>query len=311
MIVKPIVFPDDTKKVGASDKGPRPLVFDEVPKTKDELQYMNTYIPATKLFVDDAMDSRPSPAKQENQPKKTVGAPPAFKDPAPPLRTPSAPKSVFAEQTHALHNSVMAEMQKSFASVVAQDAQKVERHIKQLLPLTAEKATGWAEKHIRGVGQLVTASSAIAKRFSAASGEQLMAEALEEANGSGGLFKKLMRSSKGQSNLRPQLAGIRAQIGLWLPECEKMMTESITGMQKVSFSLASLSAVRTVYGDTLDALIAASADTRRVVLQQALTQLELTRTQMEQLRATMLDQVMRMDQLLNITLPAIDAAKKD
>lgn len=203
---------------------------------------------------------------------------------------------------------VIAEVRQSFAAVYATEYTRIDRYIKQLLPLTSEKCISWGDKVLKTVGELSSNGSKLTKRFSEANSEELMRDALDDANGSGGVLDRMFRKG-GTANVKPRLAGLKAQLSGWLPECENISNQARETRIKATAKMVAFASVCAVVGDQLDASIATVANSRRIILQQSLAQLELTAAQMDQLRATLLDQIARVDQLLYVTIPAIEAAR--
>lgn len=110
------------------------------------------------------------------------------------------------------------------------------------------------------------------------------------------------------TKLNELIAVLMTSLDMWMKQCTTLLDKARTNLEESLVKMLSLSAVCDTVGEPPDQGLAQAMYNRRVMLQQGATQAELVVRQLESIKQQLIDQRMRADQILNVTIPAWKSA---
>jgi hypothetical protein len=229
--------------------------------------------------------------------------------PRPPA--PATPKPVLQQvQAPQLHGDALKALMASHPDIVRHEELRVIRQLQQLLPLQVAVVMDWGTKTMERMRQDSVHAANMIKTFTQAKGNDLIEAAVNAATGvtKAGLWQRLTKSAVDPVSMEPQLAALQSQLGPWMKECDDRIVSAKKQSYDTLIKLATLSAVADSVGTITDNTLELAVNNRRTILQQGVLQSELIVKQLEDVRTQIIDQRMRIDQVLNVTLPAYKAA---
>jgi hypothetical protein len=284
-VVKPVSFnnaphPAPKKK----EQGPTPLSFPPAP-------------PKVPLVP---TSTTPKPLSFDN-----VRVPPKSVAPAPLSSKPSPAVST------GIHGDALKHLRTKHPDLVRQEELAIVRQLQQLLPLNIVVILDWGTKTMERMRDDTREATNFVTMFMQANGNDLIERAIDAIRGTTtkGFFDRLLSKTDDPVSLEPSLAALQAQLVPWMTQID----DRIVSAKKHNFStmvkLATLAAVADTIDQITDNSLDLAINNRRMILQQGVTQSELTIKSLEDIRQQIIDQKMRIDQVLNITLPAYKAAR--
>ena len=270
-MTKPLVFAETAAPVKVAS-GPKPLAFPEPAAKQPPAQHSTGRL------------DFPTTAPKVEHPK------------------PADPKLLFGEARSPISGDTLKYIQTNFADLFREHRQKFELQVSQLLPIKLETVMEWGSKTMERMRETSNTAAALTADFSAADGTKLLDEAVKAVqNYSPGL---LSRFKQKPTDYEPRLSVLQSSLSGWMAKCGSLLKAARENHQAVLVKMLSLSAVYEVAGEPPDQMLAQTLHNRRVMMQQGATQSELVMKQLEAMYQQMVDQHQRVDQVLNVTLPA-------
>lgn len=279
--MKPLVFPTHSTSVAPSvfDKntdGPKPLVF-----------------PSTQAQA----------AKKE--PVQVVARKLSF----PPVSSPPAtvvPQAAFNNNTSPQVRAVIAELKKSHAVLYAAEGNKLEREVEQLVPLDISRVMSWASTYLTALTEISSSTAHLVRSFSEARGAELIDETVRALTHKQSFLSKMMGDPVAAP--KPRLMALRAQLQNWVPSSAASAEQIEKVRTKLTTKMISLRVVSDMCGNPSDAALSDALYERQMLLAQATTQSQLVAQQLIDVRRQIIDQLARIEQLVNVTIPAYETA---
>lgn len=291
---------------------PKPLDFSKVatppPKpvasSPKPLNFGNVVVPA-----------KPAPVAAPVAPAPKV-KPLDFGNVVAPVKHVAAPAPVarpmFVERADAADSrapDAMKIAEAKFPDLVRQNREKIELQIRQLLPLKVDVVLEWGDKPLSYAAQQSGATTKLQREISSSNTNSVIEHAVNATqNNPNALMRMLGRDDA--VAFKPRLAVVTSNINRWLQTIATTVSEIETTRTKLMVNLASLVAVVDMVGaipdDELDRVVAS----RRMILNQATTQTELSIASCKETRRQLIEQKSTVDTLLNVTIPAYESAKR-
>jgi hypothetical protein len=286
---------------------PKPLSFDKVPSAQStapaKVPKPLSFPPSPPKAV--APQAAPAPAVK---PLSFANAPPA------PARAPAPPSPRPVMQTinaPEIHGDALKALKATNPDLVRQEELRVIRQLQQLMPLRLDVVMDWGSKTMERMRDDSKQAAAMIKLFVQANGNELIESAVNAATGvqKAGLWERLTTKAVNPIDLEPQLAALQSQLGPWMKQCDERLVSAKQHNYDTVIKLATLAAVADTVGTIADNTLDMAVNNRRTILQQGVLQSELIVRQLEDVRGQIIDQRMRIDQVINVTLPAYKAAR--
>ncbi|MXN75045.1 hypothetical protein GR157_09845 [Burkholderia sp. 4701] len=272
--------PDEPKALdfddGAPARTPGRLVFDAPPADRPEPK-------ALDLGPASAQDTRALPAA-------------------------AAGKALFGEANHPLLERCFDAAQRAFPNLYPDYAPRIERHIRQLLPLRLATVATIGDAALDAAGQLVEAVAATTREFNELGAADLMAGMLAQATRRAGMLERWFRPSSGPLDYRAALGALKHSLGFFPRRTGELAAKLRHAEENLVVVLAALGAVADVARAPDDAGLERTLFDRRNIVGQAVQQLRMQPAQLRRLDERVTDLLSRADHLMNVVLPAAAAA---
>lgn len=252
-----------------------------------------------------------APTKAPAQMPKTLN----FDNVKVPVRaTAPAPKPVMKTEACAnpgIHGDALKAMQAAYPDLVRQEELTVIRQLQQLLPLKINIVLDWGTKTMERMRDDTREATSLIKMFSDANGNDLLDRAVKAISGvkPKKFLDRLMSKADDPVSLEPALAALQSQLIPWMSQIDDRIASAKKHNAATVLKLATLAAVADSIDQITDNSLDLAINNRRMILQQGVTQSELTIRSLEDIRQQIIDQKMRIDQVLNVTLPAFKVAR--
>jgi uncharacterized protein YoxC len=220
------------------------------------------------------------------------------------------PKSIDTVATSPIHGDALARFRTAYPDLFRQEELSITRQIQQLLPLKVEVILDWGTKTMERARDSSTDATAFVTMFVQAGGNDLLKQAIDGINGvhPTGLVDRFFSKSFDPITTEPRLLVLHSHLSPWLKQCDELIKTTKDRANDVAIKLATLSAVADSIDQITDNTLDQAVSNRRMILQQGSMQAELSVRSLEDIRRQIIDQKMRIDQVLNVTLPAYKAA---
>lgn len=249
----------------------------------------------------------PQPAKKDNGPKPlsfSVAHAPA----TPPVSTKPAaePKPLFGESRSPLTVDALRVIETNSAELFRKHKPRFELQVSQLLPVKIETIMSWGSKTMERMRIASTEAAKLTSEFVTMDGTKMLDAAVKSVQPSTGFLGRFTQQKP--TDYEPQIAVLMTSLDMWMKQCTSLLDKARTNLEESLIKMLSLSAVYDTVGEPSDQGLAQALYNRRVMLQQGATQAELVVRQLESINQQMIDQRMRSDQILNVTIPAWKSA---
>jgi hypothetical protein len=287
---------------------PKPLVFDKVPSAQSTAP---AKVPKPLSFDNVKVPTKPATASPPAVNKLSFDN---VKVPTNPAAAPvSTPRPVMTSSSPSpgIHSDALKKLRETHPSLVYQEELTIVRQLQQLLPLNIATVLDWGTKTMERMRDDTREATALVTMFTQANGNETIERVINAISGvqPKGFFERLTTKTVDPVALEPALAALQSQLIPWM----KQIDERIVSAKKHNFSTVVKLATLAAVADTIDQITDNSLDlainNRRMILQQGVTQSELTIQTLEDVRQLIIDQKMRIDQVLNVTLPAYKTAR--
>lgn len=271
-MVKALVFAEAPQPV-KKESGPKPLSF-----------------PST------------STSSTQTAPQPPVVKPVSFPAAAQQQRPVANPKPLFGESASPLSADAIKTIQQKSPDLFAAHKQKFELYVSRLLPIKLEIVMDWGSKTMERSRIAANEAAKLTSEFVSFDGLKILDAALKSVQPATGLLGKFKRQKP--TDFEPQIAVLMTSLSTWMQTCNTLIARAKQNLEDVLLKSVSLASVCETVGDPADQILAQTMHNRRVMLQQGATQAELVLRQLESIYQQMVDQRMRADQMLNVTIPA-------
>ncbi len=180
------------------------------------------------------------------------------------------------------------------------------------MPLKVDILVGWGATALSENGINATHCAQAVKAYTELRSNELVEAALKAAQyipENQSLIEKMFTSKP--TNLlyyKPRLVVLQTQLKGVLPNMETLLDQSSKLHGRLMLNVASLAAAVQVSGTISDATLDRATQERRTILTQAANQAQLVNLQLTQTKALIADQLSRLDQMINVTIPAFELA---
>ncbi|TCW80502.1 hypothetical protein C5O80_27300 [Burkholderia sp. SRS-46] len=229
--------------------------------------------------------------------------------PAPATPAAAAGKALFGEANHPLLEQCFAAAQRSFPNLYPDYAPRIERHIRQLVPLRLATVATIGDAALDAAGQLVEAVAATTREFNELGAADLMAGMLAQATRKAGMLERWFRPSSGRLDYRAALGALKQSLGFFPRRTGALAAKLGHAEESLVVVLAALSAVADVVRAPDDAGLERTLFDRRNIVGQAVQQIRMQPAQLRGLDERVTDLLSRADHLMNVVLPAAAAAR--
>lgn len=283
----------------AKNTGPSPLVF----PTAGSAQVEKPVAPA--VGVPGTLTFKSSPPTVAPQQPATINFVQTNTPRAQPKRDAVPPKSVFNVVKTDRELIAIETAKTKFPEVFATSSDRIERQIMQLIPIDLQVVMGWATNTIGKISALTNQVSQLGRDFAQADASMLVQETLNVLKNSTNtsILGSLKRKGKTVNDYTPRLRVVQTQLVSWLPKCAELSTQAAQLHTDLSIKLIALS-VAIDSTSPQPGSIDVACNNRRVLCQQSVQQAQLLTLQIDQLQQQLIDVAARIDQLIQITIPA-------
>ncbi|KWI48647.1 hypothetical protein WT72_27915 [Burkholderia pseudomultivorans] len=234
--------------------------------------------------------------------------------PAPPKPAPAAPldapgRALFGEANHPLLESCFRAAQARFPNLYPDCAPRIERYIRQLVPLKLASVATIGDSALETAGDLVEAVAATTREFNELGAADMMAGMLAQATRKAGMFERWFGASSAPVDYRAALGALKQSLGFFPRRTEALAAKLRHAEENLVVVLAALSAVSDVVRVPDDAGLERTLFDRRNIVGQALQQIRMQPAQLRGLDERVTDLLSRADHLMNVVLPAALAAR--
>ncbi|WP_334000681.1 hypothetical protein [Burkholderia cepacia] len=234
--------------------------------------------------------------------------------PAPdrPVRTAPAEavgRAVFGESNHPQLEACFRAAQASFPNLYPDYAPRIERHIRQLVPLKLTTVATIGDGALETAGNLVEAVAATTREFNELGAADMMAGMLAQATRKAGMFERWFGGAAGHVDYRAALGALKQSLGFFPRRTEELAAKVRHAEENLVVVLAALSAVSDVVRAPDDAGVERTLFDRRNIVGQAVQQIRMQPAQLRGLDERVTDLLSRADHLMNVVLPAALAAR--
>lgn len=184
----------------------------------------------------------------------------------------------------------------------------IDRKIRQLVPWKHETVTTWGSKALDENAVVTTKAAQLISRFSEYKINELVERATVLAQrGESGFLNRLFLRGKVIS-FKPALKVAKTQLTQLTKDCGDYISSIEPLRVQLSISLVALVSAYEALTRPAASSIDTALHSRRMLLQQAIHQAELTSLQLHELKQQIAMQLSHVDQLLMITIPAFEIA---
>jgi hypothetical protein len=290
--IKPLIFGDGAKSDKPKIVQPKALDFADTPSTQ---------LPSAKasapLFLETGgqwIDGRLVDPVQYASTKAT-----------------SHPKGVeilaFANPASPAIQQAIENFKHQYGDMYRAEGPRIDAQLRQLLPLTLDVVMNWGTKTLERMRDGSKEGMALIAQFTQSNGTEMMQKVTAAMQPATGLLARFK-----QQNLlvyEAPLAALCASLSLWIPSCTKTIGIAKKNHGDMLLKMATLSVVTDTVGAPTDNMLEQALHNRRITLQSGVMQADLLIKQLEDIHNQMVDQKMRIDQVINVTLSAYQAAK--
>jgi phage I-like protein len=297
---KALNFGNENNKKNSGPTGPSVLHFTDDKKAKEleELEYQKhaKEVELFKVNFDSVQAVKPNSSN-----------PVSFNNPKsdPPPHT-----NIFHESASPLDGLIQRTMEKvrkdpTYAGF-STEFSSIERQLKQLLPVKLEVIVAWGAAALDQEAQLALSCAKLIKENFELGASALLQRALESLKPRDNSLLKRFAKHDEIDNLLPSISALREQLKLSIPRLTAALESTVKSETRLMVHLTVLSLLSDMTKLT-DEINKAVQD-RRLLLQQAATQAGLSKQQLNQAKENVADFLTRIEQLLNITIPAYKMA---
>ncbi|MGU7775004.1 hypothetical protein ACV229_33110 [Burkholderia sp. MR1-5-21] len=218
-------------------------------------------------------------------------------------------RALFGESNHPLLEQCFRAAQAGFPSLYPDYAPRIERHIRQLVPLKLATVATIGDGALETAGNLVEAVAATTREFNELGAADLMAGMLAQLTRKAGVLERWFGPSPGHVDYRAALGALKQSLGFFPRRTEALAAKVRHAEERLVIALAALSAVADVVRVPDDTGLERTLFDRRQIVGQAVQQIRMQPAQLRGLDERVTDLLSRADHLMNVVLPAAVAAR--
>jgi len=218
-------------------------------------------------------------------------------------------RALFGESNHPLLEACFRAAQASFPNLYPDFAPRIERHIRQLVPLKLATVATIGDGALETAGNLVEAVAATTREFNELGAADMMAGLLAQATRKTGMFERWFGAASSRVDYRAALGALKQSLGFFPRRTEELAAKVRHAEENLVVVLAALSAVADVVRVPDDAGVERTLFDRRNIVGQAVQQIRIQPAQLRGLDERVTDLLSRADHLMNVVLPAALAAR--
>ncbi|WP_174923330.1 hypothetical protein, partial [Burkholderia paludis] len=219
-------------------------------------------------------------------------------------------RALFGESNHPQLDACFRAAQAGFPTLYPDYAPRIERHIRQLVPLKLATVATIGDGALETAGNLVEAVATTTREFNELGAADLMAGMLAQATRKAGMFERWFGgAASGHVDYRAALGALKQSLGFFPRRTEELAAQVRHAEENLVVVLAALSAVADVVRAPDDAGVERTLFDRRNIVGQALQQIRMQPAQLRGLDERVTDLMSRADHLMNVVLPAMLAAR--
>lgn len=245
------------------------------------------------------------------------GSPPralAFDDlpavPAPLSLPPkSAARALFDSEDHPAVRDALATASADFPDLFAQAEGRLATLFRRILPVRLALVTQWAEEPLMEQAALLQPATELVLKLTQMAVPALLDAALDSTRAPTGVFGKLLRRQSTPAQYKPALTSAREQLLRLMTDSEAALRKLEESARNLGLHGAVLAVVTKLAGGSPDAALLDALAQRRMLIQQAVRQAELSILQMGQMRQQAADLIGQVSSFLTVTLPALEMAQ--
>lgn len=223
----------------------------------------------------------------------------------PPAR--EAGKAMFGDSRSPATLQAIENIKKQYPDIYRAEATRIDVQLRQLLPLTLDVVMNWGTKTLERMRDGSKDGMALVGQFSQSNGNDMMQKVMEAMQPASGFLARFKQQDPGV--YEAPLSALGASLSMWIPACSKAIGVAKKNHSDMLLKMTTLSTAADVAGTPTDNMLEQALHNRRITLQSGVMQAELVVKQLEDVYQQMVDQKMRIDQVINVTLPAYKAAK--
>ena len=286
----------------------KPVVRREAPKAAKSAP-----APAPLSFPPEAPKARVTAPRQESRTPAPISfdhlpATPAVKVPVVKPRNFAEP--VFENKLSEKEAQALRKAKENFGSLFPAHEGPITNGIRQLLPFDLAVVGQWGASALQKQGDVINQMALITREFRGMEVAEFLQEMIEAPRKmTGGFLGRLINNrEKLIKQYRTRAAALDVQLNSLQPKIEDVRNRIKEEGQRIPVLLASLSSAAAVAGEGVDNTLSHCIQQRRTMLHQGSTQLSTIQAQVEEMRRQVVDYQGRLQQVLLVTLPALEMA---
>ncbi|MFC5513506.1 hypothetical protein ACFPOU_20615 [Massilia jejuensis] len=228
---------------------------------------------------------------------------------APGTAATAVPGALFDSEDHPAVRDALATARADYPALFEHAQGRLGTLFRRILPVRLALVTEWAEQALMEQAALLQPMTGLVLKFTQMAVPALLDDALESTRAPAGMFGKLFRRAPSPARYQPALASARAQLLQLMAESEAATRKLDASAQNLALHAAVLAVVAKIAGGAADAVLLDALAQRRMLIQQAVRQAELSLLQLGQVRAQAADLVGQVSSFLTVTLPALGMAQ--
>ncbi|KVU88629.1 hypothetical protein WK76_00570 [Burkholderia ubonensis] len=217
-------------------------------------------------------------------------------------------RALFVESNHPLLEQCFRAAQAGFPNLYPDCGARIERHIRQLVPLKLVTVATIGDGALETAGTLVEAVAATTREFNELGAAEMMSGMLAQATRKASMFERWFGAASGHVDYRAALGALKQSLGFFPRRTEALAARVRHAEENLVVVLAALSAVSDIVRVPNDAGVEHALCDRRNIVGQAVQQIQMQPAQLLGLDERVTDLLSRADHLMNVVLPAVLAA---
>lgn len=183
----------------------------------------------------------------------------------------------------------------------------VDQVINDLMPINVTRVMEYGSSVLQGLSALSVECAEAVRIFSDLDGTKLINETLHVITTPPSFFGKLFSSS--EVSTKPQLAVLKSNLNIHLGSVSALFERSEKVHRCVTLLVTILRQVTESSGESPDIALQDAIDERQKLFLQTTMQSQIVMQQLQDMRRQIVDQLSRVEQLVNVTIPTYETAK--
>jgi len=221
----------------------------------------------------------------------------------------TAGRALFDSEDHPAVRDALATASADYPDLFAHAEGRMAVLFRRILPVKLALVTQWAEGPLMEQAALLQPATELVLKLTQMAVPALLDAALESTRAPTGMFGKLLRRQATPAEYKPALTSARTQLLQLMTDSEAALRQLEESARNLGLHGAVLAVVTKLAGGTPDAALLDALAQRRMLIQQAVRQAELSIMQMGQMRQQAADLIGQVSSFLTVTLPALEMAQ--